>query len=142
MFQGGVECGSLLAAQNSATKRCPRCIRPLYYTATRYISIEVYFLMASNPDRITPDRRLPEATQSTLHHYFIASYTETNAYLLIIDKFPVIRYQATVKQSALILMMLLDLLAAKRLPSFFFAPKNLRSARICSPISIHLSQNN
>lgn len=55
-----------------------------------------------NPDRITPDRRLPEATQSTLHHYFITSYTEVNTYLLIIDKFPAIRYQTTVKQSALI----------------------------------------
>ena len=56
-----------------------------------------------NPDRITPGRRLPEATQSTLRHYFITSYTDTSTYLLIIDKFPLIRYQATVKQSTLIL---------------------------------------
>ena len=73
-----------------------------YYTIIRYIVLEIYFLMASNPDRITPGRRLPEATQSILHHYFIRSYTDTNTYLLIIDKFLLIRYQATVKQSTLI----------------------------------------
>ena len=40
------------------------------------------------------------------------------------------------------LMTRLDLLAAKRLPSFFFAPKNLRSVRVCSLISILMSRNN
>ena len=70
--------------------------------AARHILLEVYFLMVSNPDRIAPGRRLPESTQSTLHHYFIRLHADTNTYLLIIDKFPVIRYQATVKQSALI----------------------------------------
>ena len=28
----------------------------LYYTVTRYIPFEIYFLMASNPDRITPQQ--------------------------------------------------------------------------------------
>ena len=102
LAQGGVNLTLLFGSLKFSHQGCPPRRRSLYYTATRYISIEIYFLMASNPDRITPDRRLPEATQSTLHHYFITSHTETNAYLLIIDKFTVIRYQATVKQSALI----------------------------------------
>ena len=75
---------------------------PLYYTVTRYIPFDVYFLIVSNPDRATPGRRLPEATQSTLHHYFIRSYTDTSTYLPIIDKFLLISYQAAVKQSTLI----------------------------------------
>ena len=69
--------------------------------AARHILLEVYFLMVSNPDRIAPGRRLPESTQSILHHYFIRSHEDTNTYLLIIDKFLLIRYQATVKQSTL-----------------------------------------
>ena len=79
-------------------QRVSRVQTPLYYTVTRYIPFDVYFLMASSPDRITPDRRLPEATRSTLHHYFI-----THSYLLIIDKFLLIECQATVKQPTLIL---------------------------------------
>ena len=54
--------------------------------------------MVSNQNRITPGRRLSEATQSTLHHYFI-----THSYLLIIDKFLLIECQVTVKQPTLIL---------------------------------------
>lgn len=106
----------------------------LYYTVTRHIPFEVYFLMVSTPDRITPGRRLPETTQSTLHHYFIRSYTDTNTYLPIIDKFLLIRYPTTVKQSTFILADVFDLLAAKRLPSFFFAPKNHDSVRIVSTL--------
>ena len=93
---------SLLAAQNSPTKGCPPRRHPLHYTTTRYISFEVYFLIVSIQIESHRSRCLPKATQSTLHHYFITSYTEINVYLLIIDKLSVIRYQATVKQSALI----------------------------------------
>ena len=100
---------------------------PLYYTVTRYIPFEVYFLMISNQNRITPGRRLPEATRSTLHHYFITSYTviyssSTNSYWS--------NAKPRLNSPLQFLLMVLNLLAAKRLPSFFFAPKNLDSVRI------------
>ena len=79
----------------------------LYYTVTRYIPFEIYFLIVSI--QIGQQLVIPSAGQTltrghTIHTapLFIRSYTDTNTYLLIIDKFPVIRYQATVKQSALI----------------------------------------
>lgn len=90
-----------LTAQNSAIKRCPQCRRPCIIWQHVTFCSRYTFLMVSNPDRIAPGRRLPESTQSTLHHYFIRSHADINAYLLIIDKFLLIRYQATVKQSTL-----------------------------------------
>ena len=90
-----------LTAQNSAIKRCPQCRRPCIIWQHVTFCSRYTFLMVSNPDRIAPGRRLPESTQSTLHHYFIRSHADINAYLLIIDKLLLIRYQATVKQSTL-----------------------------------------
>lgn len=107
-----------LTAQNSAIKRCPQCRRPCIIWQHVTFCSRYTFLMVSNPDRIAPGRRLPESTQSILHHYFIRSHAGTNTYLLIIDKFLLIRYQATVKQSTLFLLMVLDLHAGKRLSSF------------------------
>ena len=52
-----VECGSLLSAQNSVIQRYPQCRRSILYHNAIYSS-RVYFLMASNPDRITPQQTL------------------------------------------------------------------------------------
>ena len=101
MFQGERGMQLPLTAQNSAIKRCPQCRRPCIIWQHVTFCSRYTFLMVSNPDRIAPGRRLPESTQSTLHHYFIRSHADINAYLLIIDKFLLIRYQATVKQSTL-----------------------------------------
>lgn len=118
MFQGERGIRLPLTAQNSAIKRCPQCRRPCIIWQHVTFCSRYTFLMVSNPDRIAPGRRLPESTQSILHHYFIRSHAGTNTYLLIIDKFLLIRYQATVKQSTLFLLMVLDLHAGKRLSSF------------------------
>lgn len=81
-----------LTAQNSAIKRCPQCRRPCIIWQHVTFCSRYTFLMVSNPDRIAPGRRLPESTQSILHHYFIRSHAGTNTYLLIIDKFLLIRW--------------------------------------------------
>lgn len=47
-----VECDSLLAAENSVIKRCSQCRYPILCDNAIYSS-RVYFLMVSNPDRIT-----------------------------------------------------------------------------------------
>lgn len=86
-----------LTAQNSAIKRCPQCRRPCIIWQHVTFCSRYTFLMVSNPDRIAPGRRLPESTQSILHHYFIRSHADTSTYLLIINKFLSIRYQTTVK---------------------------------------------
>lgn len=115
---GGAWNATPFDSQNSAIKRCPQCRRPCIIWQHVTFCSRYTFLMVSNPDRIAPGRRLPESTQSILHHYFIRSHAGTNTYLLIIDKFLLIRYQATVKQSTLFLLMVLDLHAGKRLSSF------------------------
>ena len=79
-----VECGSLLSAQNSVIQRYPQCRRSILYHNAIYSS-RVYFLMASNPDRITPGRRVYQLFE--IFHYdrfnggFPSSPTPSSSFL-------------------------------------------------------------
>ena len=60
-----------------------------YYTIIRYIVLEIYFLMASNPDRITPGRRVYQLFE--IFHYdrfnggFPSSPTPSSSFLFFVN---------------------------------------------------------